>query len=40
LQKKFKFTAIGYGNDDFNTLRKIAAELGGSMEKAAAPTEL
>ena len=39
-QNKIKFTAIGYGNDAFDSLRRIASGLGGSMEKKVRPAEL
>jgi hypothetical protein len=39
-QKKVKFTAIGYGNEQFGTLVKLANDFGGTMEKTAKPTDL
>lgn len=40
-QKKVKFTAIGHGEDsEFDSLICVAKELGGTMEKTAAPSDL
>jgi hypothetical protein len=39
--KKVKFTAIGYGDgSNFDSLKKIAKELGGTMEKPVTPSDL